>query len=331
MSSSLPKVAIVVLNWNGRDDTIECLRSLEVLDYSNQRVIVVDNSSSDGSVGALRRNCDNVELIENSTNLGFAEGNNVGIRRALLTDPAYVLLLNNDTVCSSDFLSRMIDFMEGNRDVGLCNPVQYSYNDRETILAAGGTLNFVGQSSLNAQGLKDMKLGRPFETTYASGACLLIRGDLLRALGFLDGEMYFGAEDVDISLRFWIAGYRIVVVPDSIIFHKHSVSVSRMPNSWRVYFSVRSRIRMMIKNLQWRTNIVAIPVCIMLQLLSIAIDLCVRRDYTIASSRIRAIGWNFTCLRSTCVERINVQARRKNPDRRFLNLVDWRNSISVQK
>src|SRR3989304_8553833 len=129
----LPPVYVIVLSWNGKNDTLECLASLQQLTYPNARVVVVDNASSDGTCDAIRSAFPNIELIVNNSNLRFAGGNNVGIRRSLERGAKYVLVLNNDTVVDRDFLSRLVEAAESDKKIGVVGPKIYYYDKPRRI------------------------------------------------------------------------------------------------------------------------------------------------------------------------------------------------------
>jgi len=267
-------------------------------------------------------------IIKNEKNYGFADGNNIGMRYALKAlNPDYVLLLNNDTVVDKDFLSHLVEFMKKNQDVGICNSLQYSYYQREIILAAGVNFSKFGLTALNAKGLKNPIFKRPFETTYASGACIFVRKSLLSELGVLDEKMFIGAEDIDISLRCWIKGKKVIVVPNSVICHKHHISVEKKPTHWIIYYGIRSISRCLLKNFQLRTLLISLPFFLSLQFGSLMKDLIIRRDFKMADARIKAIVWNLINLRDTLIERKSIQMGRVFPDSRFLNNQDWRKSF----
>src|SRR5436190_7401977 len=132
-----PSVAVIVLNWNGRDDTLACLESLAGLNYDNFQVMVVDNGSTDGSVGAIRPRFPGVEIIETGRNLGFAEGNNVGIRLALDRGMDYVFLLNNDTVVDPSLLSELVAAAERCPEGGIFGAQILYHSDPLKIWFAG--------------------------------------------------------------------------------------------------------------------------------------------------------------------------------------------------
>jgi GT2 family glycosyltransferase len=132
-----PKVGIVIINWNGLSDTIECLRSLENIRYHNYNVIVVDNNSYGNDAATLKNEFSNIKLIELKKNLGFANANNVGILIALSEKADYILLLNNDTIVDADFLLEMIKIAETDARIGILCPKMYYYDDRNRFWFAG--------------------------------------------------------------------------------------------------------------------------------------------------------------------------------------------------
>ena len=133
-----PAVVIVLLNWNGWRDTHACLGSLAGLDYPNYEVVVVDNASTDGSEAELRKRHPKLTLLQSGANLGFAGGNNVGLRSALAHGAEYVWLLNNDTLVEPDALSELVGKMQREPDLGLCGSTLLYESQRGTVQALGG-------------------------------------------------------------------------------------------------------------------------------------------------------------------------------------------------
>lgn len=219
--ASEPRVAVVVLNWNGGQDTVQCLRSLQAVTYPNVEIIVVDNGSAPADVAALRQWTSRVTLIENQANLGFSGGNNVAIRRAL-SDPRteYVLVLNNDVLVEPDFLGHMIETAV-RRDAGMVSPVVISLADRKTV----DRLGIVISAALLGYDMKRWEGQDPF---CPSGCCALYSRQLLMAVE-LDGE-YFDedffayVEDVDLGMRAVVRGFRGALARQATVYHKGSAS-----------------------------------------------------------------------------------------------------------
>src|SRR4030042_2187559 len=137
-----PKVSIIILNWNGLEDTIECLNSLKKITYPNYKVILVDNGSKGNDARVLREKFgDYIHLIENDRNYGYAKGVNIGIRYALANSASeYILLLNNDTVVAPDFLNQLVKLAESDSSVGIVGPKTYYYGSSSRLESIGARL-----------------------------------------------------------------------------------------------------------------------------------------------------------------------------------------------
>lgn len=216
-----PRVAVVVLNWNGWQDTVQCLRSLQAATYPNVEIIVVDNGSAPADVAALRQWTSGVTLIENQANLGFSGGNNVAIRRAL-SDPRtdYVLVLNNDVLVEPDFLAYMIETAM-RQDADMVSPVILSLADRKTV----DRLGIVISAALLGYDMKRWEGRDPF---CPSGCCALYSRDLLTAVElegqYFDEDFFAYAEDVDLGMRAVVRGFRGALAQQAIVYHKGSAS-----------------------------------------------------------------------------------------------------------
>ena len=144
-----PKVYVVIVNWNGRDDTIECIKSVKNISYPNFEIILVDNGSKDNSIDSIKEIFKDINYIENKKNLGFAEGNNIGIRLALNNDAEYIWLLNNDTIVHQDALSAMVDVGERIPESGILGSKIYYYDKPDFIWFAGATIDWKRAVSLS--------------------------------------------------------------------------------------------------------------------------------------------------------------------------------------
>ena len=172
-----PCVVIIVLNWNGKEDTVECLRSLQQLSYQNFEILVVDNGSTDGSVAWFRQELPDITLAENNTNLGFAEGNNVGIRCAIRRGADYVLLLNNDTIVNKDFLTYLVAVAENDPSIGFAGPKVYhcNFKGRKDVLSFAGATTDVATGRVYRFGQNTIDRGQydsMREVDYVEGSCV---------------------------------------------------------------------------------------------------------------------------------------------------------------
>jgi GT2 family glycosyltransferase len=254
-----PVVAIIVLNWNGKDDTAECLESLRKVTYPNFKVLLVDNASTDGSVELFKRDHPDIELLVNEKNLGFAGGNNVGIRRALEEGADYLLLLNNDTVVCPDFLGGLVDIAEGDPRVGIVGPKICFYSDPEKVWSAGGRINmFTGRIGNDGEGLPQKDLRGTKEVDYVSGCALLIKSGVARQIGLMDEDYFLYFEETDWNMRARRQGYVCAVNNGSRILHKSGAAVKKIKGS-DYYYTVRNLPRFVSRNGKWYHKAIFYP------------------------------------------------------------------------
>jgi len=232
-----PAVSIIVLNYNGRQDTMACLRSLEHLTYSRTSIILVDNASSDGTAEAVRLTYPNVKVMETGANLGFTGGNNVAIKYALDNGADYILLLNNDTIVAPDFLNVMVEVMEQDPTIGVTGPMIYYHNNPETIWTAGGTIDWkhgtTSMIGLNQMDVSQFGLG-PTTVDFVSGCALLARRQVWEKIGVLDDKFFMYYEETEWCVRATRAGYKIVYVPKAQMWHK--IGLDARATTPRVYY-----------------------------------------------------------------------------------------------
>lgn len=243
-----PKVSIIVLNWNGKKDTTECLESLKKVTYPNYEILLADNGSTDGSVEYFREAYPQVKVIENRENLGYAEGNNVAIKYALKKGTDYVLLLNNDTRVAPDFLDKLVKKSESNEKIAIVGPVVYKYDEPNKTTYIGGRVNlYTGKIKYLFLGQSDIEhLNTEVEFDYISGCSLLIKRKVIDYIEMLDPRFFLYLEDVDLCLRAKKKGYKIICVPDAKIWHKVSASVNTSYLSY--YYGTRNWFLLMKKN-----------------------------------------------------------------------------------
>jgi GT2 family glycosyltransferase len=240
------------VNWNGRADTLECLESLSGLDDPYSRIVVSDNASSDQSVEAVRREYPSAIILANPENLGFAGGNNVGIRYALQQGADYVWLLNNDTIVERNALSTLVQVAESDPAIGILGSKIYYYSDRDVISFAGATIDWgKGRSPHVGRGESDRgQYDTVRDVDRVSGCSMLVRKEVCERVGLLDDDFFLYAEDVDWCVRARIAGYRCVYVPASMVFHKEAASVKGKDGKGTLflYYNTRNFLKMIAKH-----------------------------------------------------------------------------------
>ena len=249
---SLPKVSIVTVNWNNLTDSVECLESLSLATYSKFEVIVVDNGSNGDDARQLKeRFGESIRLIENEKNYGFAGGCNVGIRDALNRGTDYVLLLNNDTIVSPDFLEDLVSTSQADKMVGIAGGKIYCHELPEMIWFAGGFVDYrTGNTPIRGTGELDRgQFDEIVEVDWICGCFMLISRDLLQTVGMLDSRFFFGWEDVDLCVRACKRQFKILFVPSSKIWHKEFGSDKRKRLMGQpVYYASRGMFLFMEKH-----------------------------------------------------------------------------------
>ena len=241
--SAAARVAVVLVNWNGAEDTLATLASLDGARAGlDVRPIVVDNGSTDGSAARLRGERPDVELVETGANLGFAGGNGVGIRRAL-ADPAvgWVLLLNTDVAVDPGFLPPLLAACT-DPEVGAAGPKIFYFDRPDRLWAAGGRLR-VRETVTEEWGRGEPDGPRwdvPRDVTYLTTCCLVIPRDALERVGPLDPAYFINVDDADWCRRALDAGYRLRYVPESRIWHKVAASTAGSYTPFKTFHTGRS-------------------------------------------------------------------------------------------
>lgn len=245
------RVGIVLVNWNGLEDTLACLDSLAGVEYADRFVVVVDNGSRGDEAGAIEQAHPEVAVLRSGRNLGFTGGNNLGIRHALEHGADHILCLNNDTVVAPDFLAHLVAALEADPTIGMTVAKIFYYDepDKPWYLGAECTFDDValqrGWVAWHPPYPERASLIEPFDTQIATGCALLIRGEALRLLAGPQGDWfdqrYFAYyEDVDLSLRADKLGFRRVVVPRARVWHKVSRSSGGASSSSVWYYCIRN-------------------------------------------------------------------------------------------
>jgi GT2 family glycosyltransferase len=233
------------LHWNNYDATKDCLQSLTLAAYPNLKVLIVDNASSDNSAQRLQQEFSQHQFLFNEANLGFARGCNRGIQVALEdADCAYVLLLNNDMEVEPDFLEPAVAVAEADAGVGLVTGKILFGDRRDVIWSAGGYIHrfrVQGISSAWNQ-LDDGRWDAVVETSWASGAMLLIPRATVERVGLLPEEYFFGVEEWDYSTAVKKAGMKIMYVPDFKGYHYPGGSYQAGHPVLIVYNGVRNKL-----------------------------------------------------------------------------------------
>lgn len=314
------KVSVIIVNWNGRKFLSECLSSLYNQEYKNIEVIFVDNNSSDNSVEYVKKNFPKTKIIINKKNLGFAEANNIGYRYA---KSDYVLFLNNDTRVTVNFLTELVKSLDSDKKIGGVQGKILLMDDPSKLDSVGAFLTNTGilyHYGINKQ--DGSKYNKSIDIYSAKGACMMFKMEVLKKIE-VDGEVfdsrYFAYfEETDLCHRVWLAGYRIVFVPKSIIYHKMGGTSTKMNNNFIQYHSFKNRINSYIKNLNF-INLVKIMSVHLLICEIYAVYVLIKLNLGFFLAIQQAIIWNIIQLTASLHKRNYIQERiRKVGDEKFI-------------
>lgn len=239
----LPRIAVVIVTYNGLPLTISCLNSLRASTYPNHTIVVVDNASTDGTAGALARDFPEVHLLPQNENLGFTGGSNLGIDWSLKQSADAVLLLNADAQLDPDALGVMVARL-GKADI--VAPEVRSLENAHRILDEIAWFDWrLGVAGCRAPRQRDPG-GLP--SRIASGCCLLVARRVFETVGLLDEEFFLYFEDVDFVVRAQMAGFDLVREPKAVVYHPDASSMEgTAPSALKIYYNTRNRLYLMHK------------------------------------------------------------------------------------
>ena len=263
-----PSVAIVILNWNGRKFLEQFLPSVTASAYTNKRVIVVDNASTDDSNDFLKQYYPQVEIIQNSSNEGFARGYNVGLKKV---ESDYYVLLNSDVEVTDHWIEPIIELMESDASIAACQPKVLSYYKKEQFEyagACGGWMDNFGYPFMRGRVFDVVeKDGHQYDAAqpcfWASGAAFFVRSNVYHELNGLDEYFFAHQEEIDFCWRLQLAGYKVYAQPKSVVYHVGGGTLP-MGNNRKVFLNFRNNLIALTKNLPVVTALWKIPFRILL-------------------------------------------------------------------
>ena len=236
---SSPKVSIIIVNYNGKELLQKCLDSLLKVNYDNFEIILVDNNSTDGTVEFITKNYPSLIIIKLDSNKGFAEPNNVA---AKISKGKYLLFLNNDTVVTPNFISEMVKVMETDKKIAICQSL---------LLKPDGSVDSSGDfiDHLGVVYNSKTKIDEIREVSSARGASMLVRSDIFEKLDGFDQKFFITFEDVDLCWRSWILGYRVLIIPTSIVYHEGGITIKKI-KSEIAFHGFKNQLAMKITNFE---------------------------------------------------------------------------------
>lgn len=244
------EMIIVLVTYNGKEYTEKCIQSILASTYKNFRIVLIDNCSADDTPEYLKSKFkDEIDVICNSDNLGFAEANNIGVNYGMKYDPRYILLLNNDTEIDPLMLEDLVKKAEENSNAVIV-PKIYYYAERNRIWYAGGVLN-KKKGRTDHIGIAEIDKGQYDEAKtvgFASGCCMLIPVDIYKQIGLFDAKYFMYYEDADFSARVIRNNYKILYEPAAKLWHKVSSTSGSGTSKFQVYYTSRNRLYFITRN-----------------------------------------------------------------------------------
>lgn len=312
-----PLVSIIIVNWNGLKYLKNCFESVINSNYKNYEIVFVDNGSTDGSIEFVMNNYPQTIIIENKENLGFAEANNQGINAS---SGDYILFLNNDTIVTETFLIELVNILKDNINIGACQSKMLLMGQPNILDATGSFLTPTG--FLQHEGIYEVDTGQYNQTREifsAKGACMIVRRSVLDKVGVFDKDFFAYFEETDLCWRIWLAGYKIIFVPDSLIYHKMGGTSTKMNIPFIEFHSFKNRISSLLKNLSAVNLIKIMPIHIFLCCGVCLLYVFMRKPYN-SVEIMRAILWNIMNFRRTLDKRTIVQRQiRKVSDKQLFS------------
>ncbi len=290
-------VSIIILNWNGKEYLEKCLNAVFSQTYKDITVFVVDNGSTDGSADFIKNKYKEAVVISLDRNYGFAEGNNIGIRKALENkDTRYIAVLNNDTEADREWISEMVDAAEKDKKIGSCACKTIFLNDRNKIETAGILIFNNCSGAGRGLGEEISKYGTAEEIFGAYGAAAFYKREMLEDVmianngkyDYFDSDYFTYQEEFDLSWRAILMGWKCIYVPSAKVYHVGSATGRKMPGRVK-YLLERNRIWTIIKNLQSRLVPYSLPHIILYELVSIPFYMTKKQLIIVLKARLDAI------------------------------------------
>lgn len=313
-------ISIIIVNYSGKKFLKDCFNSLKNINYNNFEVIMVDNGSTDDSVKYVKSSFPWVRVIQNEKNLGFAQGNNIGIKASR---GEYILFLNNDTIVEPDFLIELVKIIESNPSIGVCQSKLLLMDDKNMLDSVGSFLTQWGFISFEGVYERDNGQYDKYREVFSvKGVSMIVRRKVLEEVGIFDSDFFAYFEESDLCWRAWLGGYKVAFVPWSIVYHKFGGTSTDLGLPFVYYHSYKNRICSLIKNLNMKNLINFLPIhiilCIGISFYYIFRKLQMRKGLAI----LKAIMWTIINFNKTLEKRKFIQEKvRKFPDTYIMSKV----------
>lgn len=321
-----PYITVIIPNWNGRHLLRPCLDSLREQTLKNFKVTVVDDASTDDSVGFVREHYPEVEVFPLQQNRGFCGAVNAGIKA---TDSEFVALLNNDTEVSPRWLEELHTALSSRADLGFCASKMVAHDDHTRIDSAGLFLRVDGVGRAMGYGRLDgEEFAIPKEVFGASGGAAMYKRSMLEDIGLFDEDFVAYGEDLDLSFRAQLRGYRCLYVPGAVVYHHGSATFGRI-SAFKVFHSSKNMLNILVKNMPTSLLIRYCPKILIAQAYQVLYFSVMGQGAAVLKGKMAALR----DLKATIRKRNELMKSRKVSDH-YINAIlhkDYRDSAILQK
>jgi len=307
-----PFISIIIVNFNGKKWLEKCLTSIYSQSYINFEVIFVDNGSNDGSIEFVKNNFPKTLIIENKTNLGFAEGNNTGCKKA---KGEYILLINNDTYAEKNFIKNFIEAFNKIPNLACAQSKIVLMGNPEKLDMVGAYwtdlafLYYYGYGK-NAN---SSKYNKPMPFFSNKGASMLIKKEVIDKIGLFDEDFINYYEETDFCHRAWIAGYECWYWPKAILFHATGGTSKMFDNSYIQYHNFKNKLDSFLKNFEFKSLVTIIPIYLIINFF-LSMFWLFQGKYKHFLALYKAIYWDIKNTKKIFMKRKAIQAFRKKSD-----------------
>lgn len=314
--------SVIIPNWNGQELLGPCLQSLYRQEFDDFQTILVDNGSTDGSVGFVRENFPQVTIISFPENRGFSAAVNAGIRAS---EGRYVGLLNNDTEVDSLWLRELVAALDANPQLGSVASKLLFHSDPQSVNSAGDEFSVFGVPYQRRWLRGDReRFNEPRLVFSACGAAALYRRELFDKIGLFDEVFFAYQEDVDLGFRSQLAGYKCLYVPTAVVYHKYHASLASA-SSLRLYLKERNKYFVLVKNLSGKLCLMCLPLILLQEALSFF--LAIRGGHLAAYWQARRDLWTY--LPHMLRERRRIRAIRAVDDHYIRGLLSFKEPVRI--
>jgi len=315
-----PSVSIIIVNFNGIKFIESCLESVLNTDYPNFEVVFVDNASSDGSLELVREKFaskNKVKIVANKYGLGPAKGRNIGINESR---GKYIAFLDNDTEVDKNWLKALVNVLKADDTIGAAQS-KILLSDKKTIDTCGHYLSVTGfPYEIGTNEYDSGQYNSLIDIFGARSAAMFIRRDILDNIGYFDPDYFMHGEETDLSWRVWLNNYRVVYVPDSVVYHKKGGSLNTKSRYLIFYEGSKNCTKTLIKNLGLKRLLLILPMHI-LGWIVVSASLILKRRFNESIAIIRGLFWDLCNIKRILNDRKVIQHKRLSSDSKIMPII----------